>query len=869
MRRFWTLLGCLAGGLAFGAAGAARGADAPDTFLIRGATVLTVSGDPIPNGSVLVRGGKIAAVGAAVEAPSGTPVVDGKGMYLSPGIIDCHSHNAVQGGVNETSLSVTSMVGTDDALDPEDVDLYRDLAGGVTTGNILHGSANAIGGRNQVIKYRWGMDAEGLKFQGAPPGIKFALGENPKRAGNPPMGQGRYPATRLGVEDVIRDAFNRAKAYTRDWQVYQDKKARGLAVLPPRRNLELESLAEVLQGKRLVHCHCYRTDEILMMIRIADEFGFKVATFQHVLEGYKVAKEIAAHGAGGSTFSDWWAYKIEAYDAIPYNAAIMTRAGVLTSINSDSAEEARHLNQEAAKCMKYGGLTENEALRLVTLNPAKQLRIDKWVGSIEVGKDADLALFDAHPLSPRAMPRKVWIDGRLYFDRERDRERLKEVEAEKERLRKQETGARPSAVTPPPVPTPAVEIPTLSPVPFADPFPPAQRGLIAIRNARVYPVSGSPLERATVVVEDGRIKAVGKDAPIPTGARIIEGEGLRVYPGMIDTNTELGLSEIGSIRETADTNENRPYTPQVRAYDGIHPESEHLPVTRVAGVTTALSLPSGGTLSGQPVLINLDGSNITELCVLRSAGISANLPTPGRTADARKEFETRTRELTDLLDDARHYWQAREAVRKDSKLPPVRHDERLESLVPLVRRQVPLFAFATTRAAMRAAVEFASRQKLRLVLVGAEEAGKLIEYLKGKGVAVLYGPVQNLPAAEDDAYDLPYSTPALLAKAGIPFAITTSSTAFSRTLPFETGTAVGNGLSEADALRAITLWPAQILGVADRLGSIEPGKIANLVITDGDLLEIRSNVRHVIINGRDVPLESRHTRLWQQYRDRK
>jgi imidazolonepropionase-like amidohydrolase len=371
------------------------------------------------------------------------------------------------------------------------------------------------------------------------------------------------------------------------------------------------------------------------------------------------------------------------------------------------------------------------------------------------------------------------------------------------------------------------------------------------------------------VVEDGRIKAVGKDVPIPESARIIEGEGLRVYPGMIDTNTEMGLSEIGSIRETADTNENRPYTPQVRAYDGIHPESEHLPVTRVAGVTTALSLPSGGTLSGQPVLINLDGSNITELCVLRSAGISANLPTPGRTADARKEFETRTRELTDLLDDARHYWKAREAVGKNAKLPPVKHDERLESLIPLVRRQVPLFAFATTRVAMRAAVEFASRQKLRLVLVGAEEAGKLIDYLKGKDVAVLYGPVQNLPAAEDDPYDLPYSTPALLAKAGIPFAITTSTTAFSRTLPFETGTAVGNGLSEADALKAITLGPAQILGVADRLGSIEPGKIANLVITDGDLLEIRTNVRHVIINGRDVPLESRHTRLWQQYRDRK
>lgn len=876
MRRFWLLIGCLAGGLAFGAAGAARGADAPDTFLIRGATVFPVSGEPIPNGSVLVRGGKIAAIGATVEAPSGTPVVDGKGMYLTPGIIDCHSHNAIQGGVNETSLSVTSMVGTDDALDPEDVDIYRDLAGGVTTANILHGSANAIGGRNQVVKYRWGADAEGLKFRGAPPGIKFALGENPKRAGNPPTGVGRYPATRLGVEDVIRDAFNRARAYQQEWKEYREKQARGEAVLPPRRNLELESLSEVLQGKRLVHCHCYRTDEILMMLRIADEFGFKVATFQHVLEGYKVAKELAAHGAGGSTFSDWWAYKIEAYDAIPYNAAIMTRAGVTVSINSDSAEEARHLNQEAAKCMKYGGLSENEALKLVTLNPAKQLRIDRWVGSLEVGKDADLVLFDAHPLSPRAMPKKVWIDGKLYFDRERDREHLKEVEAEKERLRKQEGGTR-AAAPALNIPAPAVEIPAANPAPASDPFPPAANGVIAIRNARIYPVSSGPLERATVVVEDGRIKAVGKDVPIPAGARILEGEGLRVYPGMIDANTTMGLTEIGSIDETADTNENRPYTPQVRAYDGIHPESEHLPVTRVAGVTTTLSLPRGGTLSGQPVLINLDGSTIQEMAVLRSAGISANVPSYGSNTrrgtsggtDPRKEWETRTRELADLLDDARHYWKAKEAASKDSSLPPVKHDERLEALVPLVRRQVPLYAFVNNRTSIRAAVEFASRQKLRLVLVGAEEAGKVVDYLKGKDVAVIYGPVQSLPTREDDPYDLPYATPGLLAKAGIPFAISTGSTSFCRTLPFETGTAAGNGLSEADALKAITLWPAQIVGAGDRLGSIEPGKIANLVVTDGDLLEIRTNVRNVIINGRDVPLESKHTRLWQQYRDRR
>jgi len=885
LRTVWMLLVCFAS-LAT-AVTAAGDADAPSVFVIRGATVLTVSGDPIPEGSVLVRDGKIAAVGKDLDVPKNAAVVDGRGKYLMPGIIDCHSHIAIQGGVNEGSLSVTAMVGVEDVVDPEDVDIYRDLAGGVTTANLLHGSANAIGGRNQVVKLRWGADAEGMKLQGAKPGIKFALGENPKRAGNPQGGGvARYPATRMGVEDVIRDAFTRARAYTRTWQEYESKKSRGETVLPPRRSLELEPLAEVLQGKRQVHCHCYRADEIFMMIRLADEFGFKVATFQHVLEGYKVAKEIAAHGAGGSTFSDWWAYKIEAFDAIPYNAAVMTRAGVVVSINSDSGEEARHLNQEAAKCMKYGGLTELEALRLVTLNPAKQLGIDRMVGSIEVGKDADLVLYDAHPLSTRAMPQKVWIDGRLYFDRDKSEARQKEIEAEKDRLRKQDPlGARPAggrATATLNIPAPDVELPDgpKGPGPAADAFPPAVAGIVAIRNARVYPVSGPPVDGANIVLENGRIQAVGVGVAIPGGAQVIDATGLRVYPGMIDANTTTGLTEISSIDETSDTSENRRFNPQVRAYDAIHPESDHIPVSRVAGVTSVLSLPRGGVLGGQAVLFNLDGANIREMSVLASAGMVATLPSTrtrevrrGAAAavsvDTRGQFVAQIRELTDLLDDARHYWKAQQATAKDAALPPVARDERLEALIPLVRRQVPLFAFANNRAAIRTAVEFAERQKLRLVIVGGLEAGKSLDVLKDKDVAVIFGPVQSLPSSDDDPYDLPYSTPAMLAKAGIPFAISPGSTQFSRTLPFEAGTAAGNGLSESEALKAVTLYAARILGAGDRLGSIERGKIANLVITDGDLLEIRTNVKHVLINGRPIPLDSRHTRLWQQYRDRK
>jgi imidazolonepropionase-like amidohydrolase len=408
--------------------------------VIRGATILTVTRGRIENGSILIRDGKIAAVGKTVDVPPGATVIDATGKYVMPGIIDCHSHIAVDGGVNEGSLSVTSMVRIQDVLDPTDINIYRDLAGGVTTANILHGSANAIGGLNAVIKLRWGKTAQEMVFEGAMPGIKFALGENPKRSNfTPPPGTPRrYPATRLGVEYTIREAFTQARNYMQQWEEYHRRKAAGEDVVAPRRDLKLEPLVEVLQGKRLVHAHCYRQDEILMLIRLAEEFGFKIATFQHVLEGYKVAKEIAAHGAGASTFSDWWAYKVEAYDAIPYNGAIMARKGVIVSFNSDSAELARRLNLEAAKAIKYGGLSEDEALALVTINPAKQLRIEDRVGSIEVGKDADLVIFKGHPLSTYSMVEKVLIDGQVYFDREADLARRAEIQKEKEALKARE-----------------------------------------------------------------------------------------------------------------------------------------------------------------------------------------------------------------------------------------------------------------------------------------------------------------------------------------------------------------------------------------------------------------------------------------------
>ena len=399
---------------------------------IRNGTIITATRGTIANGTVLVRDGKIAAVGTNVSIPAGADVYDATGKFVSPGIIDAHSHIA-NDAINEGSVSVSSMTGMEDVLDPSDINIYRGLAGGTTAANILHGSANAIGGKTVVIKLRSGKTrASDLMIPGALPGIKFALGENvTRKRGLAPTNPQRFPSTRQGVEYVIRDAFTRAKAYRKDWQDYEAKKKAGQDVLAPRRDLQLDALVEVLEGKRLVHAHSYRADEILMLIRLADEMGFKITTFQHVLEGYKVAKEIAAHNAGASTFSDWWGYKMEAADAIPHNASLMTHKGVLVSINSDDAEQLRRLNMEAAKAIRYGDVSEEQAFAMVTINPAKQLKIDNRVGSIEVGKDADLVVWNHHPLSTAAIVERTYVDGIAYYDREKDLQRIADIQKEK------------------------------------------------------------------------------------------------------------------------------------------------------------------------------------------------------------------------------------------------------------------------------------------------------------------------------------------------------------------------------------------------------------------------------------------------------
>lgn len=387
-------------------------------ILIKNGTVLTVTNGTLEDTDVLVENGIIKRIRKNIKAKEGMTVVDATGQFVMPGIIDAHSHIALD-AVNEGTSPVTAEVWVGDALDPLDVSIYRSLAGGVTASHAMHGSANAIGGQCETIKHRYGTyNPDDLRFVGAPRTIKFALGENPMRVHG--ENRGIQPRTRMGVEQVFRQAFSAGKLYMEAWDTYNKEKATNPQAMPPQFDRRKETMADIIKGDIIVHCHSYRADEILMLINVLRDFGVSKICFQHVNEGFKVAPELAAYGAMASVFSDWWAYKFEVYYSTAYNAAILTKNGVVTSINSDSGEEIRHLYHEAAKTQRYGDLSDKEALSLITLNPAKQLGIDKEVGSLEVGKHGDIAIFNAHPLSIYAIPQMTIIDGIVYFDIKND-----------------------------------------------------------------------------------------------------------------------------------------------------------------------------------------------------------------------------------------------------------------------------------------------------------------------------------------------------------------------------------------------------------------------------------------------------------------
>jgi imidazolonepropionase-like amidohydrolase len=813
--------------------------------LIKGATVLTCAeGDDKPRRvDILVRHGKIDKIGENLERPEGKyTVIDATGMFVMPGIIDTHCHFAVSGSVNEFSLSVVPEVRVRDVIDSEDVQIYRALAGGVTTARLLHGSANVVGGQDAVVKLKYGQPASKLLIADAPRGVKFALGENVKRT------DGRFPNTRLGVEAVLVRAFTEAQEYRKKWDAFAAQRNEGKSVPEPRRDLRLEALADILRGDLKVHCHCYRSDEILMLLRVADRFGFKVRSLQHVLEGYKVAPEIAAHGASCSPFADWWAYKLEAYDAIPFNAALLHEAGVSVCLKSDSNELMRHLYQEAAKCVKYGGMSDSEALRTITLNGAKQLGLEKRIGSIEVGKDGDLAIFNGHPLNSYSRVEMALVEGEVYFQRSEKMTALAEAK-------------RPPA-------KPVKE------------FKPIERSKIksyVFVDATIHPADGKTPFRGSVIVADGKIVQTLRPSDpviVPEGCVVVPCEGLHLYPGMIDAGTVIGLTELGSAKESHDFAEGGDFQPDLRASTAINPDSELIPVTRANGVTTVVTRPIGSVVAGQGALINLAGWTPREMTLVDPLALHVEFPTglPVFSGDpnvplaaraiARKQREEKLKRLRELFRQAAAYDEAR----KQSTDYPV--NPRLEALAPYARGLKPVVVQANRKPEILEALKLADELKLKIIVSGGLDAWKVADELKKRDVPVIVGPVMSLPLEGYDPFDAPYACAAKLHAAGVRFCIRSGGGPNTRNLPYEAAMAAAYGLPPVEALKAVTLYPAQILGVADQVGSIEPSKRASLVLTNGDLLQASTQVLALMIDGRPLEPTSKHTRLYERYRER-
>jgi imidazolonepropionase-like amidohydrolase len=866
----------------------ARAAGSRQAIAIRGGTVLPVSGPPIPGGTVIVGAdGKIAAVGKDLSVPAGARVIDATGKFVMPGIIDTHSHMgvypwAIAGGNadgNEATDPITADVRAEDGIYLEDPAFEKARAGGVTTVLVIPGSANLVGGEGIVLKLRPANTLDEMRFEGAPRQLKMAFGENPKRVYG---SRGRRPETRMGSLAELREAFREAKEYRARWRDYEAAVGpNGVHLLPrPAYDARFETLADALEGKVRLQVHCYTKHDILSLLRLTDEFHLKVGSIHHALEAYKVAGELAARGIGVSTWADWWGFKLEAWDAIPENAAFCAKAGCRVAIHSDSSEGVQRLWMEAAKCVA-AGMPEEQALRAITLWPAEILGISERTGSLEAGKAADIAIFSRHPFDALARVDMTLIDGEVVYDRAASEAKVRaRIEAD---------------AAPRPAP-----------------------GLVAIRGAKIVPVSRPPIEDGVIVLRDGKIEAVGPAAttPVPEGARIVDGKGKVAIPGMIDGLARLGLVEVAQDdSEHEDDEAARLIVPHVRVIDGLNPESETVRVARAAGVTTAVIAPAEGNLiSGQAAVIDLDGRTAADMIVRDPFAMCVNLgDEPIARGRVKGEFRTRMgaiAALREALIEAQEYgrrlarhteelalWNKKAAKKAAARaaaaatpagatptaapaagekkekeeddepgLPPAPPDRKLkyEALLPVIEGRLPVLVRAHREIDIRAALTLAREFGLRLILNHGTEAWRVPSLLAEAKVPVILGPVTTQPSGFE-TWNALEENAAILARAGVPFAIQTGSAHSVRRIAQDAAIAASYGLSPEAALRAVTLGAAEALGIADERGSLDPGKVANVVLLDGEPLEPRTRVAAVFIRGREVPLGSHQTELRDRF----
>lgn len=804
--------------------------------LIRNGRVLTVTRGFLDGADVLVEGGRIVKIGKGLTAPTGTKVVDATGKFVTPGLVDAHSHRGAD-DINESD-AISSEVDMRDVLNPDLPGLYNALASGITTGLLLHGSANPVGGQSLVIKHKWRRPPEEVVFKGAPRMIKFALGENPTN-----WGGSRYPLSRMGMETVYRRAFADAKEYMKTWDDYAAHRS-DRTVAPPRKDLRLEALADILRGRIQVQCHSYRQDEIMMMARLSQEFGFKL-TFQHALESYKVAPELAAAHIPVSIFGDGFAYKLEVIDSMPMASTILDQAGVLVSINTDTFGGPVPLAQDAAKAIRYG-TTPERALRMITINPAIELGIADRVGSIEVGKDGDLAIWDGHPLSVYSKCAMALIEGEPFFER-RDA-----FGVDKTSMRADLPVAK-----------------TFDPEP---PMPKLGRSYL-ISGATVHPISGPEQRNSVVMIRDGKIEAIGVKVEVGRDTVRIDGKGLHVWPGLIDAGSQLGLSEFGQVPQATDARENGAFNPDLKVTTAVNPESFNFPKVRYNGVTTARVYPSGGEVSGQSGVIRTLGAAPEEMRWTDAMGLDVEVPTGVTPTDRARYSEEELKNATTRVREARRTLRERFEAAKRA-IEGGTDDVKALAMRPYLEGKKPILFHVTDVTAIRWALAFAKEWKLKAILVGAPDAWRVASEIKAAGVPVIVTPPVGECPEEDstvnefDPYDTSMALAAVLQREGVRFAFASQSWETAMNLPLRVGRTCAFGLSHDAAMRALTLDAARVLGLDDRLGSLERGKVANVIVTDGDPLEATTSLRYLFMDGKPVRLESRYTALYRKYMGR-
>ncbi len=869
---------------------------APPTTLFQGATVWTAAGQVLQGADVLVRDGRIAEVGQGLEVPAGALVVPGSGKHLTPGLIDPHSHVGVYSAPgllahadgNEIAKPLSPAVRAVDALWPQDPALPRALAAGVTALHVIPGSGNLVGGEGVVIRPLPGRAAQDLRLADAPRTLKMACGENPKRIYADKGG----PFSRMGNVARVRQAFIKAREYRRKWARHEDtlkkwteereKRCSGeptgkpawarqdFPPAPPERDLAMETLAAVLDGTVRVHMHCYRADEMALMLRLARELGFTIGAFHHAVEAYKVRDLLAQAGTGAVVWINWWGYKAEMLDAIPENAALLGAAGATAALHSDSPLVVQRMHHEAAQAYFRGQdagipITEDQAIRLITAGPAKLLGILDRTGTIEKGKLADLVLWDGHPFSVFTRTDRVMVEGRLLFDRSADATpRATDFEL---------------GMVPRPAPMPATKKTAAPKLPAGWPARAPRLGgggkqgprevkATVIRGATVHTMTGPPIEDGAVVMVNGRITAVGSAAAnAPAGARFINGSGMVLTPGLVAAETTLGMVEINLEKSARDHRPDGKGLPLVRAdlraWEALNPASAAILITRRAGFTSAIIRPAGGLVSGQSAAFDLAGLRAPENRLTGPTAVHVALGTRGgnRAGGSRALALMRLRRL---LQDARALKRLRKETDARKVLDLSAPLNQVRPMVPVVEGKVPLVVTVDRAADILAVLRLAATQKVRVALEGAAEGWKVADDIARAGAPVLVRVDRNLPASFD-ALGARYDNAARLHAAGVVVGISAGGSAHNvRFLRQAAGLAAAWGLPRRAALAAISRVPAAIFGLGDR-GVIRPGALANIAVWTGDPLELSTRVRQLYIGGQEVDLATRQTALRDRY----